>query len=163
MLPIRWDPLRELGTFHRHIDDLFRRSFGLARGEEGSLFSPMINAYVKGGTYCIEAEIPGVDKKDLELHMEGNVLTLRGERKMSKETKEEDYYLKESQYGSFMRRLTLPEGANTEQLHASYDKGVLKITMPIDKKAIAGRRIEIEALEESKPAAGGKEKSEQMH
>jgi hypothetical protein len=62
-----------------------------------------------------------------------------------------------------MRRLTLPEGANTDQLHASYDKGVLKITMPIDKKAMAGRRIDIEALEEGKPAAEAKEKSEQMH
>jgi HSP20 family protein len=160
MLPTRWDPLRELGTFHRHIDDLFRRSFG--RGEESTVFSPMVNAYVQGDKYCIEAEIPGVEKKDLDLHVEGNVLTLKGERKTSKETKEEDYYLKESQYGSFLRRLTLPEGANTDGLHASYDKGVLKITMPIDQKAISGRKIEIEAPEEGKAFEGG-EKTKKMH
>ena len=160
MLPTRWDPLRELGTFHRHIDDLFRRSFG--RGEESTIFSPTVNAYVQGDKYCIEAEIPGVDKKDLELNVEGNVLTLKGERKTSRETKEEDYYLKESQYGSFLRRLTLPEGANVDELRASYDKGVLKITMPIDQKAISGRRIEIEAPEEGKATESG-EKTKQVH
>jgi HSP20 family protein len=163
MLPIRWDPFRELSTFRRDIDDLFRRSFGISGGEAGEVFSPIMNAYVKGNEYCIEAEIPGVDKKDLDVSVEGNVLTLRGERKMSKETKEEDYYLKESQYGSFLRRLTLPEEVNTENIHASYDSGVLKITMPIEKKAIAGRKVEIEGAEERGKLKEKPEEAEQVH
>lgn len=146
MLPVRWDPIREMSTIRHEMDNLFRRTFGLPRGEEGVL-SPMVNTYVKGDTYCVEAEIPGVDKKDLDVRVDGNMLTIRGERKMSRETKEEEYLLKESEYGSFLRRLTLPEGVSAENVHASYDNGILKITMPMEKKAIVGRKVEIESTE----------------
>jgi len=95
----------------------------------------------------VEAEIPGVDKNDLEVSVDGNMLTIRGERKMSREEKEEDYIIRESEYGSFMRRLTMPEGVKTENVHASFENGILKITIPMEKKAIAGRKIEIEGPE----------------
>ncbi len=164
MLPmIRWEPFSELSTFHRDIDDLFRRSFGLRRGEEGAVISPMVNAYVSGDQFCIEAEIPGVEKKDLEISVEGDVLTLRGERKMSRETKEENYFLQESRYGSFLRRLTLPEGVNTENIQASYENGILKVTMPIAQKAITGRKIEIQAPGEQKQVTEKHEEAEQLH
>ena len=90
MLPVLFDPIRNLSTFQREVDDLFRRSFGLSRGEEGVVFSPIVNAYTKGNKFCIEAEIPGVDQKDLDVSVEGDMLVLRGERKVSRETKEED-------------------------------------------------------------------------
>jgi HSP20 family protein len=128
------------------MDDMFRRAFGLPRGEAG-MFSPVVNAYMKGDRYCIEAEIPGVERKDLDVHVEGNVLTIRGERKLSRETKEEEYFMRESEYGTFLRRLSLPEGVNTENVHASYDNGILRITLPVEKKAIAGRKIDIEGGE----------------
>lgn len=163
MLPIRWDPFRELSAFHRDIDSLFRRSFGPWRGEEDVVFSPTVNAYVRGNEYCVEAEIPGVDKKDLDVSVEGDVLTLRGERKLSRETREEDYFLRESQYGSFLRRLTLPEGVDTEKVNASYENGILKISMPIEQKAITGRHIEIQAPEEKASMKEGAEEAEQVH
>lgn len=145
MLPVRWDPFREMSTLRREMDDVLRRTFGLTRGEtEKGVFSPVVNAFVKGDSYCVEVEIPGVEKKDLDVSMEGHVLTIRGERKVSREAKEEDYFLKESEYGTFLRRLSLPEGVNTENVHASYDNGVLRITLPMEKKAISGRKIEIE-------------------
>ncbi len=148
MLPVRWDPFREMSTFRREMDDLFRRTFGLTRGEaEKGVFSPVVNAYAKGDRYCIEAEIPGVEKKDLDVTVEGNQLMIRGERRMSRETKEDEYLIKESEFGTFLRRVTLPEGVNTENVHASYDNGVLKITLPMEKKAIVGRKIEIEGAE----------------
>jgi HSP20 family protein len=153
MLPVRWDPLRELSTLRHEVDDIFRRAFGMTRGETAKgIFSPIMNAFVKGDSYCVEAEIPGVDKNDLEVSVDGNMLTIRGERKMSREEKEEDYIIRESDYGSFMRRLTMPEGVKTENVHASYDNGVLKITIPMEKKAIKGRKIEIEG-----PEKGGKQ------
>jgi HSP20 family protein len=130
------------------MDDLFRRAFGMTRGETAKgVFSPIVNAFVKGDSYCVEAEIPGVDKNDLEVSVDGNMLTIRGERKMSREEKEEDYIIRESEYGSFMRRLTMPEGVKTENVHASFENGILKITIPMEKKAIAGRKIEIEGPE----------------
>jgi len=157
MLPTRWDPFRnmtkELSTIHREMDDLFRRTFGLSREtpSEGGLFmAPPVNTYMKGNTCFVEAELPGVNKDDLEVSVDGNILTLRGERKADKETKEEDYLIRESQYGSFIRRLTLPEGVDAGEIHAMFEDGVLRISMPIEKKLAAGRKVLIEGPGEGK-------------
>lgn len=157
MLPVRWDPFRgigrELGTLHREMDDLFRRTFGMTTEpalERGAFITPAVNTFVKGDTYFVEAEIPGVNKKDLDVTIEGNVLTLRGERKESKETKEEDYYIREAQYGSFIRRLTLPEEVNSEKIQASYENGILRISMPVTKKVTTGRKVLIAGPEEAR-------------
>lgn len=147
MLPIRWDPFRDLSTLHREIDSLFRRTFG-SPGETESeatlLMSPKLNAFVKDNVYHVEAELPGMDRNDLDVNIEGNILTVRGERKMSKDTKEEDFLVRESQYGSFLRRLTLPEGVDTDKVQAKYDNGILMITMPMTKKLTGGRKVLIE-------------------
>jgi HSP20 family protein len=157
MLPIRWEPFRslsrELNTLHREMDEMFRRTFGVTTEpglERGAFITPVVNTYTKGDTYFVEAELPGVSKSDLDVSVEGNTLTLRGERKQSRETREEDYFIRESQYGSFIRRLTLPEGVNTEKIHASYEDGVLRISMPVEKKLAAGRKVLIEGAEEGK-------------
>lgn len=154
MLPTRWDPFRsinkELSSLHREMDDLFRRTFGTTMEAKGGVISPTINTYAKGNMFCVEAEIPGVEKGDLDVSVDGDVLTLRGERKESKEVKEEDYIVRESQFGSFVRRLTLPEGVNTDQIHASYDNGILKISMPVEKKLSTGRKVQIEGPAEGK-------------
>jgi HSP20 family protein len=164
MLPIRWDPfIKDLSRFHRDIDDTFRRSFGLSWGDEDAVFTPSVNTYTKENQFCIEAEIPGVDKEDLDVSVEGDALILRGERKMSKETEEENYFIRESRYGSFLRRLPLPEGADSEKVEASYENGVLKITMPIEQKAITGRKIEIQAPEKRGKTREGKEAEQQHH
>ena len=155
MLPVRWEPFRglgrELGTLHREMDELFRKTFGLTAETpfERGLITPAVNVFVEGNNYCVEAELPGIEKKDLDVSIDGNVLTLRGDRKESKERKEENYFIRESQYGSFVRRLTLPEGVNTEKIHAAYENGVLRISMPMEKKIATGRKVLIEGPEES--------------
>lgn len=154
MLPVRWEPFRglgrELSTLHREMDELFRKTFGLTSESafERGMLTPVVNTFMEGKNYCVEAELPGIDKKNLDVSIDGNVLTLRGERKESAERKEENYLIRESQYGSFVRRLTLPEGVNTEKIHASYENGVLRISMPMEKKVAAGRKVLIEGPEE---------------
>ena len=149
----RWDPFRsinkELSSLHREVDDLFRRTFGFG-SEKGSGMSPTVNTYLKGNTFCVEAELPGVSKDDLEVSVDGDILTLSGERKESREIKEDEYILRESQFGSFLRRLPLPEGVNTEQIDASFERGILKISMPLEKKTTSGRKVEIKDPEEEK-------------
>ena len=115
MLPTRWDPFRslskDLSSMHQEMDELFRRTFGFGEetpAREGFSMAPVINSYTKDKMFCVEAELPGVDKDDLDVNIEGDMLTLRGERKANKETKEEDYYIRESRYGSFMRKLSVP-------------------------------------------------------
>jgi HSP20 family protein len=147
MLPIRWDPFRDLGTLHREIDSLFRRTFGTLEEPESEatlMMSPKLNAFVKDNVYHVEAELPGIDREDLDVNIDGNILTLRGERKMSKETKEQDFLIRESGYGSFMRRLTLPDGVDAEKVQAKYDNGILMITMPMTKKITGGRKVLVE-------------------
>jgi len=156
MLPIRWDPLREMGrdfgSFHRDMDDLLRRTFGTTREpllEGGVLMAPPINTFVKDRKFWVQAEIPGIDRKDLDVTVEGNTLTIRGERKVTKETKEQNYMVHECQYGTFLRRLALPDGVNADKVHATYKDGMLEITMPMDK-AVGGRKVLIEGTEEGK-------------
>ncbi len=78
----------------------------------------------------ITAELPGIDEKDVELTMADGVLTIKGEKKTEKETKERDYYLSERRYGSFSRVMRVPDSVDQDKIKASFDKGVLNITMP---------------------------------
>lgn len=155
MLPIRWDPIKEITSLRREMDDLFRRSLGFSGLEDetalegGQWMVPAVDTFMEGDTFNIKAELPGVSKDDIDVSVEGNILTLKGERKEEKETKEKDYRLQETRYGSFLRRFTLPEGANTDDIHASYDNGILKISLPLDKKAISGKKVMIEGPETS--------------
>jgi HSP20 family protein len=78
----------------------------------------------------LSAELPGIDEKDVELTLVDGVLTIKGEKKAEKETKEKDYYLSERHYGSFVRSLRLPESIDEGKIKAKFDKGVLKVTLP---------------------------------
>jgi len=148
MLPTRWDPFRELargfGTLPREFEELFRRNFG---GEEGTLSEgqrmPLINTYVKDEILHVDAELPGVKSDDLDVSIEGRVLTIRTETSRESKVEEENYLMRESSTRTFLRRLDLPETANTAEIHANFENGILRLTMPVTK-TIEGRKIEIE-------------------
>lgn len=150
--------MRDLSSLHREMDELFRRTFGSflhekeTDAEAGRLMIPAVDTFVKGHTYHIKAELPGISKDDIDVSIDGNILTLKGERKSDRETKQEDYYLRETRYGSFVRRFDLPVGANTDDIHAAFENGVLEITLPIDKQALGGRKVMIEGPEAKKTA-----------
>lgn len=155
MLPSRWDPFRdlskELNLLHREMDDMFRRTFGLTRdpsGEGSGLGAPVVNTYVKDQTFYVEVEVPGVGKEQLDVHVDGNMLTISGERTANREVKEQEYLLRETRFGSFRRRLMLPEGANAEKIHAGYKNGVLEVSMPMEKKCPGGRKVPVKGEED---------------
>jgi len=159
MLPVRFDPMRELSTLQREMDDLFKRMFGSNRnaGEGGFLTtSPVINSYIKDGVFHLEAELPGVDTDKLDVRMDGGELIIRGERTSSHKKEEVDYLLKESSLSTFERRMKLPGGADIDKAHASYQNGLLEVTMPIIKKEVSGRKIPIEGIKSGK-------KSKEIH
>lgn len=78
----------------------------------------------------ITAELPGLDEKDVEISLSDDLMTIRGEKKVEEEKQEQDYYLSERHYGSFMRSFRVPDSVNQDQIKANFDKGVLTITMP---------------------------------
>jgi len=88
----------------------------------------------------LSAELPGIDEKDVELTLIDGVLTIKGEKKAEKETKEKDYYLSERQYGSFVRSLRLPETIDENKIKARFDKGVLTVTLPKRAEAKAKKK-----------------------
>jgi HSP20 family protein len=134
----RWDPFREFSTLQDRMNRLFRESYGPEGREESlttSTFAPPVDVYEDEHNVTLKIEVPGIEEKDVEVHVENNVLTVHGERKFEKEEKEENFRRVERQYGSFTRTFTLPSTVDTEKVQADYDKGILKIVLP--KKAEA--------------------------
>jgi len=134
----RWEPFREFSTLQDRINRVFRDTYrGEGRDEAltTSSFAPAVDVYEDEHKVTLKIEVPGIDEKDIDVRVENNTLTVHGERKIEKEEKEENYRRVERQYGSFTRNFTLPQTVDTENVSATYDKGVLKITLP--KKAEA--------------------------
>lgn len=128
----RWDPFREVATLQDRMNRLFTDQFGALTREESltGSFVPPVDVYEDENSIQVRLEVPGVEEKDIDIQLENNLLTIRGERKFEKEEKEENFHRIERRYGSFTRSFTLPATVNSEQVQADYDKGVLKIQLP---------------------------------
>jgi HSP20 family protein len=149
----KWDPFTELGTLHRDVDEIFRRTFGsIAPGFLRGEWYPAVESYMEGNKFLVRADLPGIDPKDVDISVIGNQLTIKGERKIRKEEKEGEKYFCEVCYGSFERTLTLPEGVEMDKVHAGYHNGVLEISMPAKGVALP-KKITVEVEAEKKRAA----------
>ena len=123
----RWDPFRgsfALGTGFR---PLFRGFEQPAEPTGG--FMPAVDIYEDAEKVVLKLEVPGIEEKDLDVHVEKNVLTVKGERKFEKEEKEENFRRIERHYGSFYRDFILPTTVDTETIDAKYNAGVLKLEL----------------------------------
>lgn len=142
----KWDPADEFRSMQHEMDRLFSRILGteLPLERARGVWTPSVESYIKDGNLVFKAELPGVDKKDLDVSITDRELVIKGERKAEKEAKEENYVYREIAYGSFERHFTLPEGAKTGDLKATFSNGILEITVPAPMISKA-RKIEIEA------------------
>lgn len=134
----RWEPVRELASLQERMNRLFNDSFSPVTSQESlaaGSFVPPVDVYEDEQGIRLKMEVPGIDEKDIDIRLENNLLTVRGERKLEKETKEENYHRIERSYGSFTRSFTLPNTVNPEEVKAGYSKGVLSISL--GKKAEA--------------------------
>ena len=135
MAIVKYNPFRELRTMqdqmNRMLDLAWSREFGEELKE--GVWQPPVDIYEDEQSVVIKAEIPDVDQKDIDIKIENNTLTLRGERKHSSEVKKENYYRVERYFGQFQRSFSLPQSIDQEKVQASCDKGILTITLP--KKA----------------------------
>jgi HSP20 family protein len=134
MAMMRWEPFRELtriqDEFNRVFDDrLFR--WRKNEGEElGSAFFPPVDVFEDAAQLTITAELPGIEPNAVDVHVENGVLTLKGERKLEKEDRKDNYLRIERTYGSFARTFTLPPTVNSEQVKAEFKNGLLKVVLP---------------------------------
>jgi len=90
----------------------------------------------------INAELPGMSKEDVDISLTGNILTIQGERKAEEEVKDEDYYCCERYRGAFYRAIQLPSGLETDKIEATYDNGILEITLPKSSE-VKPKKIEV--------------------
>ena len=118
---------------------------------DGATWSPAIEVKEKEGKLLVTAELPGLKKEDVKVHIDGDTLVVEGERKPEKEEKREGYYHSERSYGQFYRSILLPEGAKTDQTAAQFNNGVLEVSVPIPEAKEA--RKEIPVQEGGKPKA----------
>ena len=138
MAVVRWDPFRDLGMLQDRMNRLFDDAGRGWRNDEPAAttsWSPSVDIFETEGEIVVKSELPGMDRKDITLHLENNVLTLRGERKFEKETKEENYHRIERSYGNFSRSFSIPATVDEEKIRADYKDGVLKIVLPKKEQA----------------------------
>jgi HSP20 family protein len=136
-----WDELRELREqMNRMLGASFR---GAVMGGRGMEWSPAVDIVDRGDRLVATAELPGMKADDISIDVEGNTLTIRGEKRQEQEQKGEERYLLERQYGSFMRSFPLPRSVDPDRISARFDNGVLTVTMPKSEEA-KGRRVKVE-------------------
>jgi HSP20 family protein len=135
-------PFRILNT-SRDLDEMFSHFLGgwepgrIPRPAEPTAYVPQSVSYVDGDSFCIRVDLPGVDPKEVELIVEDNQLTLKGERKAEQGQQNGHRLAQEVQYGAFARTFTLPEGVTAEGLQARYHNGVLEVTVPLPAAKLA--------------------------
>jgi HSP20 family protein len=139
---VRWDPFRDLSMLQSRVNRLFGDTLLGQAGEEFRGWAPVVDIFERGDDLVLRAEIPGVRKEDLDLRVEGNVLTLRGERTRDEKVAEENYHRIERSYGAFSRSFTLPSTIDASRIDASYKDGVLELILPKAEEA-KPKRIEV--------------------
>lgn len=141
---VRWSAFdKERHSLRERMNQLFGEMVDSERASEMSAWSPSVNVYDKNGSIMVEAELPGVDKKDIKVRVDNGVLTLSGERKQEKEIKDQDFYRCERFYGSFNRSFTLPTSVEPDKIEAKYSDGILTLTVPKTETA-KGKQVEIQ-------------------
>lgn len=127
------DSPRSFGTFQAQMNRVFDQAFrNQGRPDDSSVaaWAPAVDIYETENELVLKADIPDLNEKDLDVQVENNMLTIRGERKFEQQVKEESYLRVERTYGSFMRSFALPNTINTENIRADYKNGVLTVTLP---------------------------------
>jgi len=145
MAIVKYNPFRELRTMQEQMNRMLDMAWNMEFGEElkEGVWQPPVDIYEDENSVIIKAEIPDVDQKDIDIKIEDNTLTLKGERKHSSEIRKENYYRVERYFGQFQRSFSLPQSIDRENIKASCDKGVLTITLP-KKESVQPKQITVE-------------------
>jgi len=129
-----WRPFRELEDIEQRFDELFNRP-SLPRlwrrlPVEEIGWAPAIEVFEREDKFVVKAELPGMKEEDIDVSVVGDTLTIKGDRRAETEAKEENYYCCERSYGSFFRSIALPSTVDAKKIEASYDSGVLEVSLP---------------------------------
>ena len=143
----RWDPFREVGDFRSELNRVFDGFFGRTGTMPGGdrVWAPAVDMYETKDDLVVTAELPGVNEKEVQLSITGDVLSLKGERTLNQDTSQENFHRGERWYGRFERHLSLPISVQADKVKATYRDGVLTITLP-KAEEIKPKSIKIDVL-----------------
>ncbi|MBI5905701.1 MAG: Hsp20/alpha crystallin family protein [Deltaproteobacteria bacterium] len=134
-----WDPVRDLSSIQDKMNQLFEDTFTRTKGREEGLgtgmWTPAVDIYETNDSVIVKAELPGLTREQVGIEVKDGLLTLRGERKVEKEVKEENYHRIERAYGTFQRSFSLPSTIDQEKISATLKDGVLELTLPKREQA----------------------------
>src|SRR4030081_1240797 len=132
----RWEPFRGAANLHEQLNRVFGEGFGRIEEESNlTTWAPAVDILENEHELVVKADVPDVNPKDLDIRVENNILTIRGERKFEKQVNDGNYLRVERAYGSFARSFSLANTVNTEAIKADYQNGVLTRTIPKKEEA----------------------------
>jgi len=140
----RWEPWREMAALRKTLDRCFEEPFEplTTWPWRTEAFNMMVDVVEEEGAYIVKAEMPGVKPEDVEVTLNNNVLTIKGEVNEEKESKEANYHLRERRYGTYMRSLTMPVDIKTEAIEAKNEHGMLIVRLP-KAEAVKPKKITV--------------------
>ena len=147
MVVTRWEPLKDLMALQERMNKLFDETFTRgAQDVDVGVWSPAVDIMEQGDEIIIKMEIAEVDQKAIEIKVEENVLTIKGERQLEQGTKREDYVRLERPYGTFSRSFSLPNTVDRGKVKASHKDGILRVVLP-KKEETKPKQIKVEVGE----------------
>src|ERR1700676_5303888 len=152
----RWEPFRGAATLQEQVNRLFGNALEHS-GEESNLttWAPAVDIFETEHELVVKADLPEIKPEELDIRVENNILTIRGERKFDKKVNENNYLRVERSYGSFSRSFSLANTVNSEAIKAEYKNGVLTLTIPQRKEAKPKQiKVNVEAPAVAAAAAG---------
>jgi HSP20 family protein len=156
MALVRWEPVRERSSLQNDMNRLFNTFFNTTTGANGATprrWVPAMDLVETDDHFVLKADLPGLSEEDVHVDVDNDVLTVSGERKGEHEDKRDGFVRVERSYGSFRRSLTLPEGVDADAVTASFDRGVLEISIPKPEQR-KPRRVAIQVGSASAPVEG---------
>jgi len=134
-----WDPFRDLERIQNEINRLFDASLLDLRDRDVGLlegvWTPAVDIYDSKDNIVVKADLPGMNKEEIDVSVHKNTLIIKGEKKREKEIKEKDFIRTERYYGSFNRVIPLSSEVQVDKVNATYKNGVLEITLPKKEEA----------------------------
>jgi len=131
---MRWDPMRDLWGMQRDLDRLMSAFTTVSSPSSsttvGTLSIPTMDVIRSGDDLVLRAEMPGIKAEDIDISVAEGTLTLKGTRHAEKETRDEDFVVRETSFGSFERSVKLPEGLDPATIRAEYRDGILEVVVP---------------------------------
>ena len=146
----RMSPFAMMRRFMEEMEQQWA-PFGAGRGEQGiaarggTAFAPPLEIFEREGHLVVRADLPGLTKEDVQVEVTDDSLTIAGERRSEHDTQHEGLFRSERHYGTFHRHIPLPEGVDAAQVKASFQDGVLEVTMPAPRPQARGRQIEVQS------------------